>query len=297
MERLRSVFGDEAVPVARFSLEHRLMRDTPSCLPASAHSPNPPPKARYIQFLFLTHYPSHGFLYTAEPEDLPASVNAARTPSSPLNPSSAVKNPRLVMTTIPRPSYDTLYQHFMHACEPLWCHRHTVTVPQGIIFDVGDFKVRLGDVRQTQPMTRVRGTIVEIEWRGPSLTASLPLPFDRDEGNNGEMSVDPAIDPALIPESDLEEEYASGAQLIREFWTRLRGDGITGVREAIIVPDIGKEAKAQARRQDRIRRRRGNKAAAEGNGGWGSSEQEDDPDPNAGVDLARQYMEIFRFNR
>ena len=146
-------------------------------------------------------------------------------------------------------------------------------------------------------MTRVRGTIVEIEWRGPSLTASSPLPFDRDEGNNGEMSVDSAIDPALIPESDLEEEYASGAQLIREFWARFRGDGLTGVREAIIVPDIGKEAKAQARGQDRIRRRRGNKAAVEANGGWGSSEQEDDPDPNAGIDLARQYMEIFRFNR
>ena len=75
-----------------------------------------------------------------------------------------------------------------------------------------------------------------------------------------------------------EEEYASGAQLIREFWSRLRGDGITGVREAILVPDMGKELKAQARRQE-IRRRMGGKTAAEGNGGWGSSEQEDDPDP------------------
>ncbi|OXV11887.1 hypothetical protein Egran_00351 [Elaphomyces granulatus] len=294
IDRLRSVFGEELTLVARFNLGHNLLRDTPSCLPASAHSPNPPPKARYIQLLFLNHYPSHGFLYTTEPEDVPGNngnatpSNAARIPST-LNPSNAAaKSPRLVMSTIPRPSYDTIYQHFMHACEPLWCHRHTVTVSGGFAFDVGDFRVRLGDVKQTQPMTRLRGTVVEIEWRGPSLTASSPFIFDHDEGNNGETFVDSAIGP--------EEEYASGAQLIREFWSRLRGDGIAGVREAILVPDMGKELKAQARRQE-IRRRMGGKTAAEGNGGWGSSEQEDDPDPIAGVDLARQYMEIFRFNR
>ncbi|KAL1967356.1 hypothetical protein VTN77DRAFT_3402 [Rasamsonia byssochlamydoides] len=301
-ERLRSAYGDEAVPVGRWALEHKLMRDTLSCLPASAHAPNPPPQPRYMQFLSLSHYPNHGFIYASEPTDMPDTnapglslVPGQQPPQKPSTQSG------MIMTTVPLPSAATLFQHFVRACEPLWCHRHTVTAG-GMTYDVGDFRVRIGEVRQTQPMARARGTIIEIEWRGPSLTSSSPLLSS--ENGSGDYA-DSGIDISLVPEdSDIDAEYAQTAQLIREFWSRF---GVTdkGVQEAILVPDVGRELKAKLQRQrqsgwreleaKRRQKKQNDAVAAERSWGWGWNEQDDDPD--AGVDLARQYMEIFRFNR
>ncbi|KKA22568.1 hypothetical protein T310_3415 [Rasamsonia emersonii CBS 393.64] len=299
-ERLRSSYGDEAVPVGRWALEHKLMRDTSSCLPASAHAPNPPPQPRYMQFLSLSHYPNHGFIYASESTDQPDTNAPGLAQQPPRKPST---QSGMIMSTIPLPSCSTLFQHFVRACEPLWCHRHTVTAG-GTTYDVGDFRVRIGEVRQTQPMARARGTVVEIEWRGPSIASSpllSPLPTDGD--GSGDYA-DSAVDLSFIPEdSDIDAEYAQTAELIREFWSRF---GVTdkGVQEAILVPDVGRELKAKLhqRRQsgwrelEAKRRQKKNEAAALGRSwGWGWNEQDDDPD--AGVDLARQYMEIFRFNR
>jgi hypothetical protein len=276
--------------VKRWTLEHKLMRDTLSCLPASAHAPNPFPKPRYLQFLSLSHHPSHGFVYAS-----------GISPPSAAQPATAPASAATVMRTIPPAACTTLFQHFVHACEPLWCHRHTVVVPTGIAYDVGDFRIRMGDVRQTQPVARVRGTVVEIEWRGPSSLSSLYDDDDDGAGqrgnvNEGAIRSESAPDVSLVlREVDVDCEYAQTAQLIRDFWAQF---GIEGIREAIIVPDIGKEAKAKRQRQLRNEGMRGDHKIAAGGTperGWG--EQDDDPDPDAGVDLARQYMEIFRFNR
>ena len=54
-----------------------------------------------------------------------------------------------------------------------------------------------------------------------------------------------------------------------------------------MLPDVGKEVKGMLRKlkqkQDRSRE--------------SLAEKDEDPDPEAGVDVARQFMEIFRFNR
>lgn len=221
----------------------------------------------------------------------------------------------MIMRTVPLPSYGTLFQHFVRACEPMWCHRHTVSVPAGIVYDVGDFRVRMGDVRQTQPVARVRGTVVEIEWKGPSLSQSALNNNNNnthnnshngwqqeDDGNGSDSGIDLSLTPELVlDDSAIDEEYTFTAQLIREFWARL---GIEGAREAILVPDVGKEVKELLRRKREetekgaaalSKKKHRRRAADEGSWGWGDLEE--DPDPNAGVDLARQYMEIFRFNR
>ncbi|KAE8392376.1 mediator complex, subunit Med20 [Aspergillus alliaceus] len=319
-ERLHSSLADEPVLVGRWALEHKLMRDTPSCLPASASQR--PAQPRYMQFLSLTYFPNHGFIYTSpSPEQAahaqsgagsPGAVAARATPVSPAptpqqagTPTQAPMpgQPAMVMTTVPLPACSTLFQHFVYACQPFWCHRHTVTVPGGVVYDVGDFRVRIGDVRQTQPAARVRGTVIEIEWKGPSLVTSIsslfaqskrPFGSPRGDGlsHDEEDSVIDMAFPDGVEEADIDAEYVMTATLIREFWARL---GIEGAREAILVPDVGREAKEQLRK---LKQRESLRVRQKSTSVDGSGQQlDEDPNPEAGVDVARQFMEIFRFNR
>ncbi|KAH8704155.1 mediator complex, subunit Med20 [Talaromyces proteolyticus] len=281
-ERLRSIYGDEVVPFGRWGLEHKLMKDTPSCLPASAHAPNPAPRPRYMHFLSTTNYPKVGFIY--------ASSDTPRVGSE------------MVMSPVPITSSAELFRHFVRACEPLWCHRHTVTVT-GAIYDVGDFRVRLGEVRQTQPQARPRGTIMEVEWKGPSVIASAGALMAVEDGL---ADIEPSVDISYVPtEEEVNAEYADIAQLIREFWARLAIQDKTA-RESILVPDLGKEVKERfnQRRQPgwyerEAQRRQKRLEALLLDRSWGgvSSLPEKEDDMDTGVDLARQYMELFRFNR
>ncbi|KAJ5645402.1 hypothetical protein N7507_011413 [Penicillium longicatenatum] len=309
-ERLRSAYPDEElIPLGRWALEQKLMRDTPSLIPASA---NPSAeKPRYMQFLSLTHYPTHGFIYTSEPPEkpfhpphapagaspspVPGSAPMAQSPSQPLSQSTSNSNSftassdssPMIMTVLPMPSFGMLFQHFTYACQPFWAHRLTVAVPNGVIYDVGDFRVRLGDVRQTFPTARPRGTVIEIEWRGPTVVDSVASAHlgAQSAQSTDEQDSDSGIDVDFsIEESDVDAEYAATAALIREFWGRL---GVEGAREAILVPGIGKEIK------DRLKK-------------WRAAKMKNDKGPGAvgeyeadmnGADVARQYMEVLRFNR
>lgn len=156
-------------------------------------------------------------------------------------------------------------------------------MPGGTVYDVGDFRVRIGDVRQTQPTARVRGTVVEIEWRGPSIVSAVvartsPAASSKEDSDAGWDGLVTAED---IQDGDVEAEYRACAVLIREFWAKL---GVEGAREAILVPGVGTEVVGRLQRW-----RKGLVAV--------SGVNEEDPDPEAGVDVARQFMEIFRFNR
>ncbi|KAL5000422.1 mediator complex, subunit Med20 [Aspergillus recurvatus] len=307
-ERLASLFADEATPVSRWALEHKLMRDTPSCLPPSGSQRPAAPK--YMQLLSLTYYPNHGFIYTSQQsdKDQPGTAPAAAAPiqSSSQSSQGTPATAPMVMTTVPLPSTGALYQHFSYACQPFWCHRHTVTVPNGVVYEIGDFRVRVGDVRQTQPAVRIRGTVIEIEWRGPSLATTLsglyqsrrqkrcaasnPYTYDAEDAEDEDPGIDMAF-PDGVEEADIDAEHAVTASLIREFWAKLE---IEGAREAILVPDVGKEVKQRLRE---LKQRDKQSVGRVGNeeGSW--LQVDEDPDPDAGVDAARQFMEIFRFNR
>lgn len=261
-----------------------------------------------MQFLSLTHYPTHGFIYTSEPEEKPSHPSHALAGVSPspvpgsvpmvqsqsLSQSQSTSNSNsftassdsspMIMTVLPMPSFGMLFHHFTYACQPFWAHRLTVAVPNGVIYDVGDFRVRLGDVRQTFPTARPRGTVIEIEWRGPTVvdsfaSAHVGAPNTEEQDSDSGIDVD-----FLIEESDVDAEYAATAALIREFWGRL---GVEGAREAILVPGVGKEVK------DRLRKwRAANMKNDQDSGAVGETEVDVD-----GADVARQFMEVLRFNR
>ncbi|KAL3475626.1 mediator complex, subunit Med20 [Aspergillus californicus] len=306
-ERINSAFAEEPIFIGRWALEHKLMRDTPSCI-----SPSTSQQPKYLQFLSLTYYPTHGFVYASQPSDSAGPDTTGTKTATPTPASSQSSQPvpvttPMIMKTAPVQSTNALYQHFVYACQPFWAHRHTVAVLGGNVYEIGDFRVRIGDVRQMQTAARVRGTVVEVEWRGPSLVSTLsavyqsrrqrkakvsnPYTWDNEVNDDDD---DSGIDMAFtdgVEEADIDAEYAATASLIRDFWANL---GIEGAREAILVPDVGKEAKERLRelkRQDKPR------PVQEGSDDMGGQQVDEDPDPNAGVDVARQFMEILRFNR
>ncbi|KAL3452443.1 mediator complex, subunit Med20 [Aspergillus insuetus] len=309
-ERLSSSFAEEPALLGRWALEHKLMRDTPSCLPPSASQRQAAPK--FMQFLSLSHYPTHGFIYASQPLESGnapggAGATVTTTPSSSQSSQTTTATAPMIMTTVPHQSTASLYQHFVYACQPFWAPRHIVTVQGGMVYEIGDFRVRVGDVRQTQPAVRVRGTVVEIEWRGPSLVSTLSAVYQarkqrtgRASGlyswQEGEGEENDNLGHGMaftdgVEEADIDTEYGATASLIREFWAKL---GVEGAREAILVPDIGKEAKR------RLHEMKPEDKQAPGRT-WkddeGAQQTDEDPDSDAGVDVARQYMEIFRFNR
>ncbi|KAF7712998.1 Uncharacterized protein PECH_007233 [Penicillium ucsense] len=309
-ERLRATFSDEDItPIGRWALDHKLMRDTPGLLPQPTPQGQRPAQPRYLQLLSLSHYPTHGFIYTSEATEklthrpsLSTSASPVPGAASPAQPASAqigaAGSSPMVMTTVPPAAYKTLFQHFTYACQPIWCHRLTFTVPNGIVYDVGDFRVRMGDVRQTFPAVRPRGAVVEIEWRGPSMVDSLAAVQNRsaasglrtDSEEAGETGVDDSF--LDLEEADVDAEYAATASLIREFWGRL---GVPGAREAVLLPDLGKEVKEKLGKMKTGNRggsgRRREMDEVENLTGYGGVSFENDVDPTAGTDVARQYME------
>lgn len=158
--------------------------------------------------------------------------------------------------------------------------------------------MRIGEVRQTFPVARVRGTVIEIEWRGPSMLDSLsssrshtlhsPAIQDPDGDTDTESNIEMF---SALQDSDIDAEYIATASLIRQFWARLHVDG---AREAILFPGVGTEVKSRLRRLQEKRLRR--ESLQKENGSMGLV-HEDDPDPLAGADVARQFMEVLRFSR
>lgn len=307
-----------------------------------------------MQFLTLTHHNTHGFIYiTDRPNPDPwepylnngttgdgGRTTPAKTGTVPLpqtrpltapannqqkqqGQSQEVQNhspPSRTMLTAETSSFAAWYSMTLHTCEPLWCHRLTLTVPSGLVFEVSDFRVRIGEVRQTVPVTRVRGAVVEIEYCGPLSSSSYAASSESDHAmqtpeelarlaekvSTNEFLTAPEIltqasssspfpaTPATTAaqpsqyEDDIQavasdEDWATGEVLIREFWERF---AVEGAKEAIRVPDVGKESREFLSMSENERK----KALKARNGKNGA-------DLLAGVDLARQYMELFRFNR
>ncbi|PGH21647.1 hypothetical protein AJ80_03080 [Polytolypa hystricis UAMH7299] len=307
VDRLREAY--DPTITGRWGLEHKLLRDTASCLPPSAYVPLPKLQPRFMQFLSLSHYPTHGFVYTSDrvhPDPWATTGTGTGTATGPTGQQTHPQithnshqqqppfptTPAKRMMTMDPPSYTSFYTLTLQICEPLWCPRHTVTVPSGIVFEVSDFRIRIGDVRQTAPVTRVRGTIVEIEYRGPSSNRAMPdvEALLEQVGPHGIMFAHAQQAPATSSAAAAaaadtsepfltDEDWTIGETLIREFWSRF---AIEGAREAIRVPDLGKESReAQSLGKTRLT----TAAARPGNNGI------------TGVDLARQYMEVLRFNR
>lgn len=310
----------------------------------------------------MTNCPKLGFIYASEDDTTTTTTGVEGIKQQQQQQQHTTPASGMLMSTVPIASATEIFRHFVRHCEPIWCHRHTLTVT-GSVYDVGDFRVRVGELRQMQPQARVRGTIMEIEWRGPSVistalasSSSLLASSHHDNDNNNNDDNNTGVDavdmmditnaaetstttneqtPYIPTEAEINTEYTQIAHLIGEFWRSL---GINqyvitdkkhqaSIRESILVPDVGREVKIKLsqRRQQQQEAHEGDKGGQEGwrkrenrrrqkrreaialdrswGGGGGGmmpekqSQEDEEEDLTVGVDLARQYMELFRFNR
>ena len=196
-EKLSSQY--EPTPLPRWTLEHRLMRETPRTVPSTGD--DKASTSRYLQFLSLSHRPGRSYIAISAPQ----AQTRAGTPASSVGDSANGEAPATIIAIPSGLQSEEMVQLVVGKLSPLWSHRQTLHVGNGMAFEMEDFRIRIGEVRQGQGAL-VKGTVVEMEW-------------------------------LASPGGDLEERDWDTAQLvIRAFWETL---GIDGAREVIRVSGSG----------------------------------------------------------
>ncbi|KAM5467547.1 hypothetical protein MauCBS54593_005518 [Microsporum audouinii] len=300
IDRFKAI--NQPIRAGRWALEFKLMRDTASCLPAANFPNNKVPTPRYMHFLSLSHYQTHGFIrISPRPEidpldpsvmekqessppsiQIPAQGTSSSPTSSQSQNSTGDKNPTsstqdeahtMKMITLEPQSYLSFFSMTTKFCQPLWNHRFTVVVTSGEAYEVADFRVRIGEVRQTTPRPRLRGAIVEIEYRGPGERQSALPDLVHHPEENWDLMPHQANWEVDLP---TEEDWNLGVTLIRELWDSF---SIPGATESIQVPGVGLERRSYFEK------------------GGASAHSARQKTSIVGVDLARQYMDIFKFFR
>jgi len=183
----------QSEPIGRWGLEHRLFRETaPSTSSTADEKGN---ALRYLQFLSLTHQPGRSYVGISAPKSGQAKEGSAAEAAA--------------VIAIPQQGQsDELVQLIITKFGPLWSHRQMLQVTNGSGYEVEDFRIRVGEVRQGHG-GQARGVVVEIGWLA---------------GDNGEGEAQDSAD------------WEMGQAVIRAFWEKLE---VPNGREYIAVPGVG----------------------------------------------------------
>ncbi|KAK4691593.1 hypothetical protein P7C71_g5435, partial [Lecanoromycetidae sp. Uapishka_2] len=186
-----------------WSLYHRLFRETPTAVPNGSEkgkSSGP----RFLQVLSLQHHAPR--TYVAITATTSPSQTRAGTPASSHSAETAAGEPATIISIPSGPPTEEFIQLIISKFGTLWQHRQVLTVTNGQSFEIGDFRIRVGEMRQGGGGGQMtRGAICEIEWVGG------------DE------------------EGDKETDWDTAETTIRGFW---EGLGIRGARSVFDVPGL-----------------------------------------------------------
>lgn len=178
-------------PLSRWTIEHRLFRSVT----------RPEQGYRYLQVLALSHHP--GRSYVAITRTNAASQTRVGTPASSQNGAESSSEPATIASIPPGAESEGFVQLISSKFGPIWTPRKALGVMSGLAFEVGEYCVRVAEVRQGSGSSQIiKGVVVEVEWRG------------------GE-------------EGDWEEAEV----MIRAFW---EGMGVKGAREVLQVAGLAK---------------------------------------------------------
>ncbi|MCJ1261930.1 hypothetical protein MMC22_001799 [Lobaria immixta] len=150
----------------RWSLEHRLFRETPNpALGPLAVDEKPKPGPRYLQMLALSHHPAQS--YVAVTTTQAASQTRAGTPASSNFSAEGSGEPATLVCIPPGPPSDDFLHLVSSRMGPMWMQRPILSVSNGLGYRVGDYRIRLGEVRQGAGSgAQLKGIAVEVEWAG-----------------------------------------------------------------------------------------------------------------------------------
>ena len=188
-------------PLPRWTLEHRLFKETPK--QNENGEPRPTQAPRYLQLLNLSHHPEFSYITTITTQT-PQQQSQAPTPASSAAGFEGSGEPAVVTAIPSGPSTEAFFNLLVSKFGPLWTQRQSLCVTNGQAFDIaGNFRVLIGEVKQGLQGTQLgRGVVVEVQWLD-------------DEG---------------------EEQWDEGEEVIRAFWASL---GLKGAKECLHV--AGKE--------------------------------------------------------
>lgn len=115
--------------------------------------------------LALSHHPGHR--HVAVTTTQAASQTRAGTPAS-SNVSAEGSGEPATLVSIPAGSPSDDFLHFVSSkMGPLWMTRPTLSVSNGQGYRTGEYRVRLGEVRQGAGSgAQLKGIAVEVEWTG-----------------------------------------------------------------------------------------------------------------------------------
>ena len=201
LSRLTSYYNP--LPLPPWTLSHRLFRETPTGPGAEKSKAK---GQRYLQTLTLSYHAPRTYVAITT-TNAPAQTRAGTPASSNISANEAISGEPAVMVSIPSglPS-EEFVQLVVSKFSPLWQPRQTLSVPHGHSFDVGDFRIRFGELRQGSGggAQMGRGTVVEVQWNGSD-----------EEGG---------------------EDWESAEAVIGSFWDGL---GIRGAKKVFWVPGLG----------------------------------------------------------
>ena len=141
-------------PLPSWTLSHRLFRETPSTQPPAQQSSSltngvdkvKPPGPRFLQILTLSHHAPRTFVAITSAHS--ASQTRAGTPaSSNISAEAASGEPATIVSIAAGPSSEEFTQLIVSKFGPLWQPRQILTSSFGYAFEIGDFRVRVGELR------------------------------------------------------------------------------------------------------------------------------------------------------
>lgn len=125
----------------------------------------PKPGPRYLQILALSHHQGHS--HVAVTTTQVASQTRAGTPASSNISAEGSGEPATLVSIPSGPPRDDFPKLVESKMGPMWMQRPTLSVINGLGYWIGDYRVRLGEVRQGAGSgAQLKGIAVEVEWAG-----------------------------------------------------------------------------------------------------------------------------------
>ena len=208
------MFHYDPSPLPPWKLYHRIFRETPSTQGSAQSAPSlangvdkaKPPGPRFLQILSLSHHAPR--TYVAITSTHAASQARAETPaSSNISAEAASGEPATIVSIPTEPSSEEFIQLIVSKFGPLWQQRQILNIVTGHAFEIGDFRVRVGELRQggSGGGQMGRGAVCEVAWVGG----------DAEPGKEG---------------------WEAGEAVVKGFW---EGLALRGARAVYWVPGLG----------------------------------------------------------
>lgn len=219
--RLNSAF--EATQTSQWGLACHLFRETPSSAQGGATLNGPDNRQsigrqRVLQILTLSHHIPKTYVMIAASQAAPQARVGTPVASQQNGEEAKSKEPATIISIPSGSQKEEFVQLIATKFGPLWQLRQVLHVAHGATFEVGDFRIRIGDLKPGAPSAgntqKPRGAVCEIEWIDTENTQ-----------------------PART--FGYQETYWQIAEpIIKEFWDSLE---VNGARQVFSVADLGDE--------------------------------------------------------